>query len=104
VRDYDKVPRAQGSTHSYGERTRDGRKFSSRQEWTWLDSTRYRTTFVVEEHDGTGWAEVIRTEAVYYAIPVHHLLQLMREAGFESCALAEVPFYQPMLTGVRPSP
>jgi SAM-dependent methyltransferase len=103
VRDYDAVDRSPRSIHPYGERTRAGRTFSLRQEWSWLDSSRYRTTFVIDERVATGWSEVLRSQADYYAIPVNRLLGLMSEAGFSSCRVADVPFYQPVLVGMRSS-
>lgn len=101
VRDYDRVDRAPESIHPYGERTRGGRRFRLRQEWTWSDSSHYRTTFCVEELHGASWTEVVRTSAEYYAVPVPRILALMEEAGFESRIVTEVPFYQPMLIGRR---
>jgi SAM-dependent methyltransferase len=99
VRDYEQVDRSPESVHPYGERTRGNKRFRLRQEWTWLDSSHYRTTFCVEEYGGTTWSEVVRTSAQYYAVPVPQLLGLMEESGFSSRIVIEVPFYQPMLIG-----
>lgn len=99
VRDYEQVDRSPESVHPYGERTRGSKRFRLRQEWTWLDSSHYQTTFCVEEYGDTSWTEVVRTSAQYYAVPVATLLGLMEEAGFASRIVTEVPFYQPMLIG-----
>jgi hypothetical protein len=99
VRDYDQVDRSPESVHPYGERRKGGKRFRLRQEWAWLDSSHYRTTFFVEEYRDTTWTEVVRTSAQYYAVPVPRLLGLMNEAGFDSRMVSEVPFYQPMLIG-----
>jgi hypothetical protein len=99
MRDYDQIDRSLESVHSYGERTKGSKRFRLRQEWTWLDSSHYRTTFCVEEYGGTTWTEVVRTSAPYYAISVPRLLGLMEEAGFDARIVTEVPFYQPMLIG-----
>jgi glycine/sarcosine N-methyltransferase len=101
VRDYEQVDRSPESRHPYGERVRAGRRFRLHQEWTWLDSSHYRTAFVVEEHDGSTWREIVRTTAQYYAIRISHLLALMEESGFNARVVTEVPFYQPMLIGGR---
>jgi hypothetical protein len=101
VRDYDAVDRSPTSRHPYGERTRAGRTFRLEQHWTWLDSLHYRTTFVIEERDGSRWREVLRTTAEYYAIPLSRLLALMTEAGFAGSGVTDVPFFQPLLVGRR---
>ena len=54
--------------------------------------------FIEEFRDGE-WARVTETHAVYYAISIPRLLELMGEAGFLSCRLSDVPFFQPVLTG-----
>ena len=102
VRDYDEVDRTPTSSHPYGERTRAGRQYRLGQRWTWLDASHYRTTFVVEERRDSEWTEVVRTDALYYAISVARLLDLMRDAGFTSCRLSEIPYNQPVLIGQRP--
>ncbi len=102
VRDYDNMSRASPSTHPYGARTREGRAFRLAQHWTWIDRDHYRTTFVIEERRGVEWAEVVRTDALYYAVPVRRLLELMEQAGFTGCRQSEVPFYQPVAVAGRP--
>lgn len=99
VRDYDRVERNGESYHPYGERRREGRMFRLAQEWAWVDASHYRTTMVVEERDRGGWRELLRTAALYYAISLPRLLELMGDAGFRSYRVGDVPFYQPVLTG-----
>jgi SAM-dependent methyltransferase len=99
VRDYDKIDRSPKSSHPYGERVRGDRRYRLEQDWEWLDPSHYRTTFLIEEHTGGEWATVCRTWSVYYAIPIPRLLGLLKEAGFVSCGLSDVPFFQPVLTG-----
>ena len=101
VRDYDEVDRTPTSFHPYGERTRAGRQYRLGQTWTWLDTSHYRTTIVVEERRDGEWTEVVRTDALYYAISLTRLLELMCDAGFTHCRLSEAPFYQPVLVGER---
>jgi SAM-dependent methyltransferase len=99
LRDYDRVERGSPSHHPYGERVREGRRFRLGQHWTWLDSSRYRTTLVVEEFVGTAWREILSTSADYYAIPVGRVLELMVEAGFVAAAEPPDAFFQPLLIG-----
>jgi hypothetical protein len=101
VRDYSQVDRSLESSHPYGERTRDGRRFRLRQDWKWIDDAHYHTTFVIEEQADTGWGEVVRTVAQYYAIPLSRLLTLLEDSGFTARVVTEVQFYQPMLMGRR---
>ena len=83
IRDYEDVDRSPTSIHRYGERTRDGARFRISQEWEWYDASHYRTTMVVEREEGSGWQEVVRTDAAYYAISIPALLELMCGAGLE---------------------
>lgn len=99
VRDYEKVERSPTSVHRYGERTRDGARYRMSQEWEWYDAEHYRTTMVVEQEEGGGWSEVIRTVAAYYAVPIPALLELMRGAGLKAERVDEPPFSQPVLRG-----
>jgi len=101
VRDYEQVDRRPTSFHPYGERMRDGRRYRLGQHWSWLDPLHYRTTFVIEAYDGTTWRDVVRTEAEYHAVTMAALLESMRDAGFESCAVSELPYFQPLLVGRR---
>jgi SAM-dependent methyltransferase len=98
VRDYGAVNRAPSSFHDYGERVRDGRRFRLSQEWRWRTATHYRTTMLIEERVGASWSELVRTEAEYYAVPVDHLLQLMRDANLVAELEETVPFFQPVLS------
>jgi SAM-dependent methyltransferase len=103
VRDYSRVDRSVESSHPYGERTRDGKRFRLRQDWRWIAESRYHTTFVIEQHVGGGWTEVVRTVAPYYAIPVPRLLDLLEDSGFAARIVTEVGFYQPLLLGRKRS-
>lgn len=100
VRDYETVDRSPSSSHPYGERTRDGRRFRLGQEWTWLDTSHYRTTMTIEELVDNRWTDVVRTDARYYAIPIPRLLGLMEEAGLRSSRVDEGHFFQPVLSGL----
>jgi SAM-dependent methyltransferase len=99
VRDYDRVERTSESFHPHGERRRGRKRFRVQQHWVWLDSSHYRTTFLIEELCGGDWIEIAQTSATYYAISISRLLELMVERGYLDCGLSDVPFFQPVLTG-----
>lgn len=99
VRDYVEVDRTPKSTHPYGERLRGTRRFRVGQDWEWLDSSHYRTTFLIEEFCESGWERICKTDSTYYAVSIPRLLELMDGAGFVSCGQSGVPFFQPVLTG-----
>lgn len=96
VRDYATIDRTPESVHPYGERLWAGRRIRSRQEWLWTDPDRYRTTFIWEEENDGAWTEVMRTSAMYYAIEVRRVEELIKEAGFASCDRRD-DFFQPLL-------
>ncbi len=100
VRDYAAVNREPSSFHTYGERTRDGRRFRLGQEWQWQSPSHYRTTMAVEEFVSETWTEVVRTVAEYYAVSLDRLLELMREAKLIADQVHDVPFFQPVLRAV----
>lgn len=97
VRDYGTVDRSPTSFHSYGERSRAGRRFRLGQEWTWLDVSHYRTTMLFEELTEGRWTELFRTNAEYYAVSVDRLIDLMGDAGLEGSRVEDIDFFQPVL-------
>jgi SAM-dependent methyltransferase len=99
VRDYDNVDRAPLSVHPYGERARAGRRFRLWQEWSWVDALRYRTALVIAERVGDDWIERVRTDALYYAVPIYRIIELMCDAGLRDCSVSEIAFFQPVLVG-----
>lgn len=96
LRDYATVDRSLESAHPYGERLWSGRRIRSRQEWQWTDPDRYRTTFIWEEMEDGQWIERVRTSAMYYAIDVSRVAELLIEAGFAVCERRD-DFFQPLL-------
>ena len=99
VRDYAEVEHGVDAVHRYGERRRGERVFEVRQEWVWIDPSRYRTTMIVDERMGEVSTERVRTTSTYYAIEIPRLLELMTEAGFAAGVARDVDFYQPVLIG-----
>ena len=61
VRNYDQVSRDAPSTHSYGERWRDGVQYRLHQEWAWIDSLHYDATMFIEQRSAGDWLEVVRS-------------------------------------------
>ena len=101
VRDYSAVPRTTSSTHQYGERTRQGRRFRLRQDWTWTDADHYDATMIIEQQIHDQWFESTRTTMRYYAVALTRLLSLMEDAGFTHVRADSTQFYQPILIGHR---
>jgi SAM-dependent methyltransferase len=101
VRDYDRIDRAETSTHPYGTRWRGGVEYRLRQDWTWRDAAHYDATMVIEEKRADDWREVVRTTMTYYAVPIARLMELMSEAGFVGVARDDAALYQPVLIGHR---
>lgn len=97
VRDYDAVDRASHSVHSYGERTRDGRRFRLAQEWDWYDPDRYETTMIIDEEVGGEWQSLVRASSRYYAIREPDLLALFAQAGMAAEVVRQPEFFQPVI-------
>ncbi len=98
VRDYEQVDPATSHV-PHGVRSRGEGQYRMSQHWTWLSQTHYRTTMVVEEIRGDKWVELIRSDALYYAVSTGRLLALMRESGLDARRVDEVAFFQPVLSG-----
>ena len=101
VRDYDHVFRDAPSTHSYGERWRDGVQYRLHQEWAWIDSLHYDATMFIEQRSAGDWLEVVRSSMRYHAISIDRLMAIMQEAGFVDVARDDAALYQPVLIGHR---
>lgn len=102
VRDYERIDRAETSTHPYGTRSRGGVEYRLRQDWTWRDTAHYDATMVIEEKRADDWREVVRTTMTYYAVSIARLMELMSEAGFVAVQRDDGALYQPALVGHRP--
>jgi hypothetical protein len=101
VRDYEGVDRSPRSTHPYGIRTRQGRRYRLTQVWRWTDAERYETTMIVEEEIEARWLEIVRASSRYYAIPLPRLLGLFADAGVAAQVDTSVGFHQPLIVGRR---
>ncbi len=101
VRDYERIDRAETSTHSYGMRWRGGVEYRLRQDWVWRDAAHYDATMVIEEKRADDWREVVRTTMTYYAVSIARLTELMSEAGFVGVRRDDAALYQPVLIGHR---
>jgi SAM-dependent methyltransferase len=101
VRDYERIDRAETSTHPYGTRWRGGVEYRLRQDWVWRDAAHYDATMVIEEKRADDWREVVRTTMTYYAVSIARLMKLMSEAGFVGVTRDDAVLYQPVLIGHR---
>lgn len=101
VRDYERIDRAETSTHPYGTRWRGGVEYRLRHDWTWRDAAHYDATMVIEEKRADEWREVVRTTMTYYAVAIARLMELMSEAGFVKVRRDDAALYQPVLIGHR---
>ena len=101
VRDYERIDRAEVSTHPYGTRWRGGVEYRLRQDWIWRDVAHYDATMVIEEKRADEWREVVRTTMTYYTVAIARLMELMNEAGFVGVTRDDAVLYQPVLIGHR---
>jgi glycine/sarcosine N-methyltransferase len=65
VRDYDRIDRAETSTHPYGTRSRGGVEYRLRQDWVWRDAVHYDATMVIDQKRADDWREVVHTTMTY---------------------------------------
>lgn len=102
VRDYDKEPRGKNILKPYGERVRDGKRYSLSQVWD-FDGDHYDFTFSIVEHDiATGASLTHAFRSRYYAVSTGKLCELMTQAGFARVRRIDGVFYQPVLVGTKP--
>lgn len=86
--------------HPHGVREMDGARWVLFQVWEPRPPLYETTLYVMEDRPG---AE-IRTRAmraIYYALPVERLVDLMREAGFTGVRRMDGAFFQPPVVGRR---
>lgn len=100
MRDYPSTPPA-GTVERrpYGERVWNDRRYFAEQEWRWNGAT-YQLLLRIVPIDDIG--ERIEVETTYLALPIHAMLDLMREAGFIDVQRLDDVFYQPLLLGTVP--
>jgi SAM-dependent methyltransferase len=99
VRNYDAVERGVDVELPYGERREGGCTYRLEQRWRWRDEELYDTTFVVEEEVQGSWVTRVETTALYRALSLRRLSELMRAGGLLPRRMDGVEFHQPVLAG-----
>jgi SAM-dependent methyltransferase len=100
IRDYDASDLQAQRVHPHGVREAEGARWVLLQVWD-PDPPLYETSFYVIEDRGPDGVETRVMRAVYYALPVPRLMELMREAGFEDVRRLDGAFFQPLVVGRR---
>ena len=100
IRDYGTIDLQAQRVHPHGVREADGARWVLLQVWD-PDPPLYETSFYVIEDRGPDGVETRVMRAVYYALPVPRLMELMREAGFDDVRRLDGAFFQPLVVGRR---
>lgn len=101
VRDYAATERGGTQVKPYGLRVEGDTRHLLLQVWD-FEGEHYDLTMYLVEDSGT---EACRTRAFrsrYYAVPIDHLMELLREAGYEQVRRVDDQFFQPVIVGTRP--
>lgn len=101
IRDYDAIDLRTARVHPHGVREADGARWVLLQVWA-PDPPLYETSFYVIEDRGADGVETRVMRALYYALPVARLVELMGEAGFDDVRRLDGAFYQPLVIGRNP--
>ena len=101
IRDYEATPLQDARVHSHGVREEDGARWVVFQVWDPRPPLYQVSMYVVEDRGDAGVATRV-TRAMYYALPVPRLVELMHQAGFEDVRRLDDAFYQPLVVGRRP--
>jgi SAM-dependent methyltransferase len=100
LRDYEATPLQDARVHSHGVREEDGARWVVFQVWDPRPPLYEVSMYMVEDRRDAG-VETRVTRAMYYALPVPRLVELMREAGFADVRRLDGAFYQPLVVGRR---
>ncbi len=100
VRDYDMEERDAVQVKPYGIRDEGGVRYLVWQVWEFRGPIYDLAMYLVEDRGGADCAtRVMRSQ--YYAVGIHKLMELMRQAGFAQVERLDGCFYQPILVGRR---
>lgn len=102
VRDYEAEARGTNIVKPYGQRFVEGKRYVGLQVWDFEDEHYKLTVFFVEEDLSSGETRTHVFRTNYYAVTVDKLLELMKQAEFESVKRLDNVFYQPVLIGTKP--
>lgn len=102
LRDYEATPVQDARVHSHGVRQEDGARWVVFQVWDPRPPLYEVSMYVVEDRGGAA-VQTRVARAMYYALPVPRLEELMRQAGFADVRRLDEAFYQPLVVGRRPA-
>jgi SAM-dependent methyltransferase len=100
IRDYESIDLQSARVHPYGVREEDGARWVLFQVWDPRPPL-YETSFYIVEDRGPDGVRTRVMRALYYALPVARLMELMRAAGFDDVRRLDGAFYQPLVIGRR---
>jgi SAM-dependent methyltransferase len=100
IRDYDAIDLQTQRVHPHGVREADGARWVLLQVWNPRPPL-YETSFYVIQDRRPDGVDTRVMRALYYALPVPRLVELMREAGFDDVRRLDEAFYQPLVVGRR---
>ena len=103
VRDYDSEERGRNLVKPHGVREQDGKRYLIFQVWDFEGDRYDLTMYFVEEDMGSKKVRTHAMRSCYYAIGINKLLAMMAEVGFEKVVRHNHEFYQPVLTGTKPT-
>jgi len=99
IRDYGAIDLWTQRLHPHGVREEDGTRWILFQVWDPRPPLYETSLYLVEDRDGTVDTRVMR--AMYHALPIPRLVELMHEAGFVDVRRLDDAFHQPLLLGRR---
>jgi SAM-dependent methyltransferase len=103
IRNYDEEERGRGIVKPYGMREEAGKRYFVFQVWDFAGEIYDLSMYLIEEEPHTNLATTHVMRSRYYAISVHHLSELMAEAGYVSIHRIDDQFFQPVLVGRKAS-
>jgi SAM-dependent methyltransferase len=100
VRDYEKERVGERQIKPYGIREENGTSYLIFQVWNSHGEHYDLSMYFVEDNGGSECrTRVFRSQ--YYAIGIPRLIELVREAGFQSVTRLDDRFFQPVITGTK---
>ena len=103
VRDYEKEDFSKQQVKPYGVREVDGIRWLIWQVWDPHPPTYDVTIYFVEDRGGTECrTHIMRSK--YYAVSIHSLMKMMRDAGFDDVLRLDDRFFQPIIVGTKRHP
>jgi SAM-dependent methyltransferase len=103
IRNYDDEKRGRGIVKPYGMREEAGKRYFVFQVWDFEGEIYDLSMYLIEEEPHTNLATTHVMRSRYYAISLHHLSELMAEAGYVSIHRIDDQFFQPVLVGMKAS-